>query len=633
MCGICGKLVWNDPRGVSEQLVREMSAVLAHRGPDGSGEHVWNDATVAIGLGHRRLSIIDLSDAGRQPMSNDDGTVWVIHNGEIYNFRELRAELETLGYRFHSKTDTEVIVRAYEAWGTSCVERLQGMFASAVWDQSRRRLFIARDRVGIKPLYYVARPDSLLFASELKALMQDPTLDTQVDDSALDRYLAFGYVPAPDTIFPSVKKLPPAHTLTWEDGRMRIEPYWRYQPADGTEPRRSDGEWLEEFESVLERAVARQMVSDVPLGAFLSGGIDSSLIVWMMSRSSELPVRSFTVGFDKQNWSESRYARLVAREFGTQHREHDVSPDAMEILPKLVWHLDEPFGDSSMLPTYYVSKMTRQDVTVALSGDGGDELFAGYTRYQGERLSNIFRRFPSWVRSGVVSTLRSAPLARTESGRRLGTVLANAELDFVSRYRNKQSLGSLTTRMELYADDFRENLSATVDPLDELFASVSERDFIDRLTTFDMEFYLPNDMLVKVDRMSMASSLEVRVPFLDETVIEVASRIPNHLKLRNFTTKYLLRRMAAKVLPPEIWRRGKQGFGVPIQSWFRGELVDAARDMLLDGQTLNRGYFARAGLEKLLRRHERGTGDHGHLIFALMSFEIWNRVFIDKRGA
>ncbi|MEE9271176.1 MAG: asparagine synthase (glutamine-hydrolyzing) [Candidatus Krumholzibacteria bacterium] len=633
MCGICGKLVWNDPRGVSEQLVRDMSAVLAHRGPDGSGEHLWNDTTVAIGLGHRRLSIIDLSDAGRQPMSNESGTIWVVHNGEIYNFRELRAELETFGYRFHSKTDTEVIVHAYEKWGTSCVERLQGMFAFAVWDQPRRRLFIARDRVGIKPLYYSARPDSLLFASELKALMQDPTLDTQMDDSALDRYLAFGYVPSPDTIFPSVKKLPPAHVLTWEDGRVRIEPYWRFRPADDTAPEKSDGEWLDEFESVLERAVARQMVSDVPLGAFLSGGIDSSLIVWMMSRSSELPVRSFTVGFDKQSWSESRYARLVAREFGTRHREHDIAPDAMEILPKLVWHLDEPFGDSSILPTYYVSKMTRQEVTVALSGDGGDELFAGYTRYQGERLSNIFRRFPGWVRSGVVSTLRSAPLARTASGRRLGTVLANAELDFVSRYRNKQSLGSPTTRMELYADDFRDNLSATIDPLDELFASVSERDFIDRLTTFDMEFYLPNDMLVKVDRMSMASSLEVRVPFLDETVIEVASRIPNRLKLRNFTTKYLLRKMAAKVLPPEIWRRGKQGFGVPIQSWFRGELVDAARDMLLDRQTLNRGFFARAGLEKLLQRHESGTGDYGHLIFALMSFEIWNRVFIDKRGA
>ena len=375
------------------------------------------------------------------------------------------------------------------------------------------------------------------------------------------------------------------------------------------------------------------MVSDVPLGAFLSGGIDSSLVVWMMSRSSDLPVRSFTVGFNEHDWSETPYADRVAREFGTDHNQYDVTPHVMDILPKLVWHLDEPFGDSSMLPTYYVSKMTRQKVTVALSGDGGDELFAGYTRYQGERLSNICRRFPRWMRSGALSTLRSATLARNASARRLGRVLSNAELDFVSRYRNKQSFSRSATRMELYADDFRNNLTGGDDALDGLFASVSNGDLVDRLTVLDMEFYLPNDMLVKIDRMSMASSLEVRVPFLDETVIEAASRIPSSLKLRRFTTKYLLRKMAAKVLPAEIWRRGKQGFGVPIQSWFRGELVGPARDMLLDDQTLRRGYFSRPALEKLLGRHQNGIDDHGHLIFALMSFEVWNRVFVDKRGA
>ncbi|MFQ5510882.1 MAG: asparagine synthase (glutamine-hydrolyzing) [Candidatus Krumholzibacteriia bacterium] len=632
MCGICGKLAWEGPEEVSEPVVRAMTATLAHRGPDGEGHHLWSDDGVAVGLGHRRLSIIDLSDAGRQPMANADGTVWVIHNGEVYNFRELRSELEALGYRFRSKTDTEVILHAYEAWGSGCVERLQGMFAFAVWDQGRRRLFLARDRVGIKPLYYAVRGGALLFASEMKALLQDPALDTGLDNGALDSYLAFGYVPAPDTIFRSVKKLPPAHVLSWQDGRVHIERYWQYRAARETAPARDEGEWLEEFEAVLQKAVARQMVSDVPLGAFLSGGIDSSLIVWMMSRASDQPVQSFTVGFDEQGWSEAPYARRAASRFATEHHEYDVSAAAMDILPKLVWHLDEPFGDSSMLPTYYVSKMTRQRVTVALSGDGGDELFAGYSRYQGERLSNIFQRLPRWVQSGVVSTLRAAPLSRTAPARRLGNVLANAGLDFASRYRNKQSLGEAGTRRELYADDFRRSLAAEADPLDDLLASAPKGDFVDRLTALDMEFYLPNDMLVKVDRMSMASSLEVRVPFLDEKVIETASRIPTHLKLRNFTTKYLLRKLASKALPPEISRRGKQGFGVPIHSWFRGALVDAARDLLLDGRTLRRGYFARRALEALLDRHQRGMQDHGHLIFALMSLETWNRVFIDHRG-
>ncbi len=676
MCGILG-VASASGIPIPPETVERMRDSMAHRGPDDVG--VYTDPYVA--LAHRRLSIIDLG-GGHQPMSNPEGTVYVIHNGEIYNFTDLRRELEADGFVFRTKSDTEVILRSYEKWGPECASRLNGIFAFAVWDAPRKRLFLARDRLGIKPLFYSVTPRRFYFASEIKALLEDPSFDRTVDPLAVDRYFTFGYIPAPYTIFTYVKKLMPGHYLVWENGVVTIERYWRFEPqtsgiggkarAPATHGSRglggaggvggmesapaaggrgagagdsvsagdlskkdakTEAEWLDEVRDTLRRAVSRQMVSDVPLGAFLSGGIDSSLVVRMMSEVSERPVRTFTIGFGRDRTSETPYAKIVAERFKTDHHEFQVTAESMEeILPKLVWHLDEPFADSSIIPTYYVSKITRQEVTVALSGDGGDELFAGYTRHQGEKLSSGFRRFPSWVRSGVVSALKT-PVAQEFSGlRRLRHVLSNAEIDFLGRYRNKEMLSQEVDRFSLYSPSFRSELGAEagVPQLEELATYTSGNDAIDRLTVFDLEFYLPNDMLVKVDKMSMASSLEVRVPFLDEMVMDVSSRIPSRLKLKGYTTKYLLRRLAAEVLPPEIHKRRKQGFGIPLQSWFRGQLTGYAREMLFDAKTLSRGYFDRTALSNLLVDHEIRRYDHGHMIFGLIVFELWNRAFVDR---
>ncbi len=625
MCGILG-VANSTGVPVAAEIVERMRDTMAHRGPDDVGIHIDGN----IGLGHRRLSIIDV-EGGHQPMSTPDGTIYIVHNGEIYNFQTIRSELEADGVTFSTRSDTEVVLRAYEKWGPGCVERLHGIFAFGIWDSRKQRLFVARDRLGIKPLYFTSDPNLFIFASEIKAFLKHPNFDRTVDPRAVDRFFSFGYIPAPDTIFTSVKKLLPAHYLIWENGTIRTERYWRFEPSR-EESEKSNAEWTDEFRDVFQNAVSRQMVSDVPLGAFLSGGIDSSLIVWMMSRSTDEPVRTFTIGFGQDGMSETPYAKIVADRFSTKHKEFEVTPDVIDILPKLVWHLDEPFADSSALPTYYVSKITRQEVTVALSGDGGDELFAGYTRHQGERLTRGFQALPPWARSGIIGALKKGG---TKKLKRLENVLSNAELDFVTRYRNKEALSQEVNRLGLYSADFRSDVGDddSIEQLLELAKITSDANYIDRLTVFDLEFYLPNDMLTKVDKMSMASSLEVRVPFLDETVLDIAAKIPARLKLRGFTTKYLLRRLAAEVLPAEITRRRKQGFGIPLQGWFRGQLTSYAREMLLDTQTLSRGYFDRPAIESVLDDHENDRGDHGHLIYALISFELWNRVFIDNEGA
>lgn len=631
MCGILG-IAGASGVPVPREVVERMRDAIAHRGPDDAG--LYEDAHVK--LAHRRLSIIDIG-GGHQPMSNDDHTVHLIHNGEIYNFLDVRRDLEAYGLVFRTRSDTEVILRAYEKWGTRCVEKLHGIFAFAVWDAPRKRLLLARDRLGIKPLYYCASRDTIRFASEMKAFLEDPAFDRAVDAAAVDMYFAYGYIPAPHTIFRSVKKVLPAHILVWQNGTFHTERYWRFEPRpeDGA---KKESEWLDEFRDVLRGAVSRQMVSDVPLGAFLSGGIDSSLIVRMMSETSSTPVKTFTIGFGADKTSETPYAKTVAELFQTEHHEFQVTPDKMEeILPLLVRHTDEPFADASIIPTYYVSKITREKVTVALSGDGGDELFAGYTRHQGEKLTEQFRRLPPGVRSRIERVLGADALQRVGRVRRLRHVLANAELGFVSRYRNKEMLSQDLDRRRLYSEAFRTAGKTNGDPVNAIFEELArytkDLDAIGRLTVFDLEFYLPNDMLMKVDKMSMASALEVRVPFLDETVVEAASRIPTRLKLKGYTTKYLLRRLAAEVLPPEIFKRRKQGFGVPLQTWFRGELTGYAREMLIDNRTLSRGYFDREALESVLDDHEERRGDHSRMIFALIAFELWNRAFVDRRGS
>ncbi|MBB27889.1 MAG: asparagine synthase (glutamine-hydrolyzing) [Gemmatimonadetes bacterium] len=630
MCGICGKLVWQQD-GTYETLIQQMNDTQAHRGPDDEGFRVYRAEDVQVALGHRRLSVIDLSDAGHQPLANETNEICIVYNGEVYNYKELRCQLKGMGHSFRSLTDTEVVLKAYQAWGRRCVERLRGMFAFCIWDQRKRRLFLARDRTGIKPLYYSTDSSGLLFGSELKALLLDQDLDRSLSFSALDSYFTYGYISAPDTIFQRIQKLPPGHSLTWENGSIQVARYWRYEPKPD-QSKKTEEDWVDELQGTFRAAVSRQMVSDVPLGAFLSGGIDSSLIVWAMAQNTNQSVQTFSIGFDDEPSSETRFARIVAQHLGVEHHEFNVTTDALAILPNLVWHMDEPFGDSSIVPTYYVSQMTRKQVTVALSGDGGDELFAGYTRYQGERFSRVFRGLPGTLRKFLVNTTRLSKGNRRV--RRLANVLSNAELDFVSRYRNKGSLCSPGIREEIYSADFKNALISNEpsDPLLEICSKHQQSDYVDRLTAFDMESYLPNDMLMKVDKMSMASSLEVRVPFLDEEFVTFASRVPSRLKLRGFTTKFLLRKLASRVLPREICKRRKQGFGMPVQSWFRGSLVDATREILLDSSAISRRYLRSSAVENLLQTHEAGFAEHGHIIFALLSFEHWGRIFVEGKG-
>ena len=617
MCGICGKLAHRAGARVEEELIREMTATLTHRGPDGGGIHVERSESVNVGLGHRRLSIIDLTEAGCQPMSDDAGKVWITYNGEIYNHVELRNRLEELGHHFRSRSDTEVVLKAYLEWGTECLGNLEGMFAFCIWDSPRNQAFVARDRVGIKPLYYGTAGPSFLFASELKAFLADPSFERNVDPEAVDAYLTFGYIPAPLTIYRDARKLLPGHYLLWQEGRTTTHRYWSYETTV-EEPDPGQAVWLSRVDEVLRASVPSQMISDVPVGALLSGGIDSSLVVRMMS-TNETSFPTSSIGFGIDSFDELPYARIVAERFGTEHTEHRVEPNLLGVLPELAWHLDEPFGDSSIVPTYYVCKSIRESVKVALSGDGGDELFAGYTRYQGEQFSRWLQGLPSILRVAIGTGSRRIPPEWGETIRRLRRVLSTAELGFLERYVAKGSICDVAMRSRLLSgsegggDTVREALEAMTDP---------DADFVQNLIRLDLGFYLPNDMLMKVDKMSMASSLEVRVPLLDESVVALSASMPSRYKLRGFQTKYVLRELAREVLPRAIWNRPKQGFGMPVQEWFRGELKEMSRD-LLNGP----GYFDKAAVATVLSEHEKQTADHGHLIFALLMFELWRRAY------
>jgi asparagine synthase (glutamine-hydrolysing) len=491
------------------------------------------------------------------------------------------------------------------------------MFAFCIWDRVNQRAFLARDRIGIKPLYYSVSDQYLTFASELKALIQDPSFPRTVDTAAVDAYVSFGYIPAPRSIFEHARKLLPAHYLIWDHGNVTINRYWSYDPAV-EEPDPGLDTWLNRLRDTLQVSVPAQMVSDVPVGALLSGGIDSSLVVRMMA-SSSAAVTTSSMGFGVDSFDELPYARMVAEQFGTDHSEHRISPDLMGILPKLAWHLDEPFGDSSIVPTYYVCKAIRESVKVALSGDGGDELFAGYTRYQGEQFSKLFTGLPLFLKNLIGATSRRIPPDWSAGLRRMKRVLSATELGFLDRYLAKGSICDTATKQRLlgglsdHSDDSRGALEGIV---------ASNDDFVQNLIRLDLEFYLPNDMLMKVDKMSMASSLEVRVPLLDESVVALAAQMPTRHKLRGFQTKYILRKLSEESLPPQITRRKKQGFGMPVQDWFRGDLREMARDLLSTSS-----HFEQNTVETVLDEHHRQVEDHGHLIFALLMFELWHKAF------
>jgi asparagine synthase (glutamine-hydrolysing) len=621
MCGIAGSVSVGAP---DAGLVHRMCEALIHRGPDGEGFHTDEHAA----LGMRRLAIIDVA-GGDQPVYNEDRTVAAVLNGELYDFATLRDSLRRRGHRFTSEGDTECLVHLYEEYGDRLVDRLRGMFAFAIWDARKRRLLLARDRVGKKPLYWRSDGTSLVFGSELKALMQDPSMPREIDPVALHHYLTYQYVPAPWSILRDVRKLPPGHLLVWQEGRHTLHRYWRLDctPRPVTDER----EAAEELRDKLLDATRVRMVSERPLGAFLSGGLDSSAVVAAMARQTSGRVKTFSIGFDEQQFDERRYARRLAEWYGTDHHELVVRPSAIDVLPTLAWHFDEPFADSSAIPSFYVAKMSRERVTVVLNGDGGDEIFGGYRRYvamaRTHRISLPPAMRPRLERLGSLLTSRGTPQSPPWKA---GRVLELLSHPLPRRYARMMSYFSPEQKFALYSDALREQLDGidSYEIMDASFAASRADSQIGAIMDVDVNTYLPGDLLVKSDITTMANSIEARSPFLDQHLMEWAAGLPADLKIRSRTTKYLLKRAVADWLPPELINRPKMGFGVPLAAWLRTELRDLSSDLLTDHTARSRGLFRPAAVARLLREHDEGT-DHSPRIWALIQFELWHRIFVD----
>jgi asparagine synthase (glutamine-hydrolysing) len=638
MCGIAGGVWSAAEQAISAETLRRMTDVLRHRGPDDDGYYRSECARQSpagtgpgVALGFRRLSIIDLALAS-QPLSNEDGTVWVVFNGEIYNFGALRRRLEGAGHTLRTHGDGEVIVHLYEDLGVDCFEHLNGMFAVAIWDARQGRLVLGRDRLGKKPLVYRCEPHRLLFASELKSLLQLPEVPRDIDVTALDHYLTYQYIPHPWTIFRGIRKLDPGHYAVYENDQLTVYRYWN--PDFNDTWRGTEAEGIEALRSTLESSVQLRMQSDVPLGAFLSGGVDSSLIVALMQRLATQPVKTFSIGFPVREYDETRYAQQVAAHLKTEHHEFRVTPDGLDILPKLVWHYDEPFADSSAIPTWYVSQLTREHVTVALSGDGGDELFVGYPRYRAAR-------YGLWLdRQGWLKRILGAPIwqrlpagakqkSRLRQFRRFSAAL---EMTPHRRYLDWTSTFGVERRAWLYTDSFVEHLPPR-DPFDFLEAALrtaDRRDPLTRLALADLQTYLPCDLMTKVDIASMAHSLEVRQPFLDVRLVELAASFPLEWKFRRGRGKRMLQRAFGELLPRDIWARKKMGFGVPLDHWFRNELRDLTHDVLLDTRAQERGFFRADAVAELIRQHEAREFDHAYRLWALLFLEMWLREWCDS---
>lgn len=637
MCGIVGKVYRDPARPVDRELLARMQACIVHRGPDDSG--VYNQAPA--GLGFRRLAIIDLQ-SGHQPMTNEDGSIVIVFNGEIYNFQELRSELLARGHDFRTSSDTETIVHGYEEWGTGVCERLRGMFAFAIFDRARRRVMLARDRVGKKPLYYGilkqgTGEESLVFASELKSLLPDPDFPRDIEPVALNHYLTYQYVPAPWSIFRHAHKLPPAHWMIYENGSTSTAQYWDldYVPKQDI----SEGEAVEQSLHHLDEATRIRLVSEVPLGCFLSGGIDSSLVAAMMRRHISGELRTFSIGFREEKYNELPYARQVADLLGTRHEEFVVEPDALGIIEKLAWHFDEPFADSSAIPTWYLSEMTRQHVAVALNGDGGDESFAGYERYRLSPQWGKYMRIPRAVRQGAQGALAVAGVMGIggDKVRRAGYYnrlsLENGDrlyvhfMTFFTSYHKRQ----------LYTPDFLARFSADELESEKLTEWVAEEfdmpSPIDRRMKMDILTYLPGALLPKVDRTTMAHSLEGRSPFLDHHLMEFAATLPAEMKLKDGQLKWILKEAGLKFFTHEFLNRRKQGFAIPVGEWFRTTLKEFTKDTLLSDSARSRGWFNAEYVERLLKEHDTGVRDHEYRIWALLMLEVWAKVFVDGKNS
>jgi asparagine synthase (glutamine-hydrolysing) len=630
MCGIYGVVALRDGADCGPALLDAMAKVTRHRGPDDEGRYV--DRGLALGM--RRLSIIDLQ-SGHQPISNEDKTVWTVCNGEIYNFREIRRALQSDGIRFATGSDTEVLVHLYQRHRVDFVTQLLGMFAFAIWDAPRRRLVLGRDRLGIKPLYYMEHEGRLVFASEIKALLQIPGVARDIDMGALQSYLSLGYSGNTHSLFKGIRKLPPASLLICENGHYRIETYWQVPAeADGS---LSVPQWVERLRASIEAAVVSEMVSDVPLGAFLSGGIDSSAIVAFMARHSDQPVKTYSIGFKgdaaSDVYNELPYARQVAEQFGTDHREIIVRPDVASLLPKLAWHMDEPVADSASVTTYLVSEFARRDVTVILSGVGGDELFGGYNRYLGDYYVGRYQLVPAWMRNMVI-----APLVQIMPSDRHGRIsslaryarmfVASNDLPFEERYRSYVQVfgpGSLERLL-------KNGKAGRVDSLDEAFALATSGDALNRLMRVDLLTQMPNDLLMLTDKMTMAASIECRVPLLNHELVELAARIPASLRIEGNNLKALMKRALDGVLPRQILERKKRGFGAPLGAWLKRDLQPMMRRLLSKQAVESRGLFHWPVIEETIALHMANREDHTDHLMALLNLEIWAQIFLDRRA-
>jgi asparagine synthase (glutamine-hydrolysing) len=631
MCGICGKLEFGREKQVSPSLLKSMADAIRHRGPDDEGFYTSGQ----VGFGFRRLSIIDLQ-GGHQPLSNEDGTVWIVFNGEIYNYQGLREELIAKGHVFKTKTDTEVIVHLYEEYGSECVAKLRGMFGFAIWDSKTSTLFLARDRVGIKPLYYYAGEKFLSFGSEIKAILADPAVPREVDPQVIDQFLTFYYVPGKQTLLRNLFKLEPGHSLTVKNGRIEIRRYWDLDFSGASNHHSSNGNGYErQLVELLDESVQLHMISDVPVGFLLSGGVDSTAMLSFAAEKTDKPISTYTLGFASQGVVDERpYARLAAERYGSKHYEISMSPEEFsDFLPKYVWHMEEPVVEPPAIALYYVSKLASQYVKVLISGEGGDEAFAGYQNYRNTFWFETAKKFFGPLRGPVgygMSALGQAFGSRVLSqyGPRMDSKLSDYYLSRSStpfQYFNQADAG-------LYSLEMAQRVSKdrSIDVVRQFHTGGASFGLLERMLYVDTKTWLPDDLLVKADKMTMANSVELRVPFLDHKVLEFAAQLPRNQKVRGLTTKYLAKKALAKHVPKEILERRKVGFPVPYDAWMRNNLRQWVNEILLAPETLSRGYFQRKTVEDLIHRYQAGAG-YAKEIFALVVLELWHRSFIDNR--
>lgn len=629
MCGICGKVYIDKEHPTDPVLIKNMMDIIQHRGPDDEGMHIARQ----VGLGHRRLSIIDLN-TGRQPIYNEDGTVCIVFNGEIYNYEEIRRQLVRKGHVFKTETDTEVIIHAYEEYGEDCVSKLRGMFAFAIWDDRHHTLLLARDRVGIKPLYYSLTSDSLIFASEIKALLQDPSVSRDINCPIIDRFLTYLYTPGAETLIKNIYKLNPGHFLIFRNGQMDVKQYWDLNFSSFNNGN-TFGESKTQLIDLLRESVKIHMISDVPVGFLLSGGVDSTALLSLSIEESNKDLSTFTIGFDGENFADERvYARLAAKRFGTKHYEMTIrAQDFVDFLPKYVWHMEEPVCEPPAIALYYITKLAKDHVKVLISGEGGDEAFAGYQNYRNLVWLERFKKMAGPL-NGTVSALFDNILNHFSLFKRFRkySPLLTVPLEGYYYSRTSRPFSFFNKEFKkLYSPEFEDRIDKhySIQPTRKLFENLKSQDDLSRMLYIDTKTWLPDDLLVKADKMTMANSVELRVPLLDHKVLEFAAGLPSTFKLRGFTTKFILKTAFRDFIPKQIIRRKKTGFPVPYETWIRRDLRTFVEDILLSQRTLERGYFNRPWIEKILSAN-LNEGNYAKEVFSLLTLELWQREFIDR---